>query len=254
MVLIGFCGPVIMVFFLLLSGRTLICCKLWYEIWNTSITLTAKQNNMKKSIFGLLILSFLFSNFTCHKCESDLRGEEVLVWDILPLQTTYQVGDTLILRSSTDAIFEYDSGDLLDHSNLPLTYNVQPLRIQPNNNPTTAVMDNDFNTIGLNGSMAEDISGQFAVTKITTVCDNDSCNFELGIILQEEGIFSILLGNGEIYTSECEQFGFIGRFNVTDNNFSICQNINTTEIDLYGLGPQLNASDAEEMYFFEVTN
>jgi len=213
---------------------------------------------MKKSIFGLILISLLLSKCDCHNhdhddCEDEeVFGEEVYNVELTPLQTTYVVGDTINVSATINALLDLDTGGQLDHSNQPISFQLQILRIQPDNNSTTAGIQEFIHT-GLNGNSTEG-TNDLSIVKAKNICNDTSCNIEFGLIPQEQGVFSIIILGLGLTLDPCENYNLDGRFNVIDNNFAICQSINTNAIDLLGLGPKTSAAGQEFMYFFAVTN
>lgn len=207
---------------------------------------------MGKYRFFFLLAFFLFSNFQCDNCEEELRGNSSYTAYINPMQVYYPVGDTILLGTSHSSLIPLDDiNETYDSASKLINYKVQIFKVMPNNQDAVDGID-DFEISTRTGYIIPR-RHEWAVS-ITDSCSMDTCGFQIAIVPKEKGIYGFSLMNSYFGETECDHYPFSlvkNDFGVTNNNFEICQEIDTERMRVDGIyysHPQI----IRRFYFFKV--
>lgn len=208
---------------------------------------------MKNLMFGLLLFSILTSGFTCHDCEDELHGSSTFEVAIDSTLEEYSLGDSISLSTSFNALIELDgTSDVFDNRNTTIVYSVQIYKVQPFNSPLLSAV-NSFTFIPGNTSLVVTQNVQFSTVDIESVCDNNTCAFDIDIVPNERGIYMMKILGVSLLFDECNSVGIGGKFDVAENNFSICSAINTNSIRYpNNEGFLSDPENSQNLYFFRV--
>lgn len=206
----------------------------------------------------LFCLFLLFSNFQCDDCKGKLYDQSSYTADIIPLQDNYTIGDTILLGSSFSSQIPLENSRAThDHAGQLAWFAVQVFEARPDNETIVDGIE-DFDIFSTTGEiMPSPYLDRRLAKEITNVCDSDSCAFQIGIIPRKAGIYCLSLLDSSFGENECESLRFIGNdFGLDDNNFSVCQDINTSQFRLLEGGKggvfYANPEEVGRFYFFRV--
>ena len=209
------------------------------------------------SRYGIFLFSLflLFSNFQCDDCNGKLHGRSSYTADIMPLQESYAIGDTISLGTSFSSKIPLENSRTThDNSGQMAWFAVQVFEVRPDNETIVEGIE-DFDIFSRTGSIFPHpyYESRLAI-EITATCDTDNCAFQVGIIPRKAGIYCLSLLDSSFGENECASLRFIGNdFGLEDNNFDICQEINTTQFRLLEGGAFFsNPEEVGSFYFFRV--
>ena len=213
---------------------------------------------MSKYSTFLFSLLLLFSNFQCDDCNGKLHDQSSYTAAIVPLQDNYTIGDTILLGASFSSQIPLERSRTTHYNAGQLAwFAVQVFEVRPDNETIVDGIE-DFDIFSTTGEIIPSPYLDRRLAKeITIVCDSDSCAFQIGIIPRKAGIYGLSLLDSNFGENECESLRFIGNdFGLEDNNFGICQQINTTQFRLLESGEggvfYANPEKVGRFYFFRV--
>lgn len=209
---------------------------------------------MKNLIFGLLLFSLLTSGFTCHDCDEELYGSATFEATIDSELVEYQNGDTITIRTDFNALLELNgTSDVYDIRNQISTNALSIFGVRPNNSPLVDAIS-DFTTLpgNINTQVNHEVGNSFVT--IESLCDNN-CSFEVKLIPNKNGIFLFKLLGRSLLSDHCNNVGLNGNFDVAENNFSLCSEVNTNSIQYPNGGGTFRTPEIDEsLYFFKVVD
>lgn len=210
---------------------------------------------MRKHSVYLFFLFLLFSNFQCFDCEEELHGKSSYTAELIPQQVNYNIGDTILLGTSFSALIPYDDNKTIyDNANEYVSFIVQIFEVKPNNETIVdGIEDFEISTkTGLisNGRYYEK---RMAIEIIDT-CGIDTCGFQIEVVPQKKGIYCFSLLNSSFGGLDCQYVRMDdNNFGLFDNNFDICNEINTDRFRILEDGRfYLHPEVVKSFYFFKV--
>ncbi len=210
---------------------------------------------MSKNLIFLFFISLLFCNFQCNDCKDELHDQSSFTANIFPLTEIYNVGDTISIGANFSSSIGLDySNTIYDNSNQIISFGVQVFEVRPNDELISDGIE-DFDIISKIGQIVPSPYHDDRLAKeITNICDNDKCEFLIEIIPKKKGIYCFSLLNSRFGETECQYLSLINNnFGLNDNNFEVCQEINTSKFSLFEGGTfYSNPEEIPRFYFLKV--
>lgn len=211
------------------------------------------QSYKTRTIILLVISSLIFMNFQCNDCEFELHDRANFT--IIPnsTQNTLKLGDTLILSTSLSSQIELEfSGQVHDNSNQIIDYRMEIFEGIIDNNDARQGRNN-FEFINIIGAVSIPPARTWEI-QIESICDENQCELEFGMIPQKTGYFGMALRSGRFgLGKECQYLTLMPSEIETNgnNNFEIFEELNLSGIRVnkaYFGSPETESL----LYFFKV--
>jgi len=210
---------------------------------------------MNKTLIALSFISLFFCNFQCNDCEDEIHDQSSFTANIIPLQENYDIGDTILIGARFSALIPLEnSKTTFDNSNQIMTFVIQIFEVKPNNELIIDGIQN-FDVISRIGQINPSSYYDNRLAKeITNTCDDENCEFQIEINLRKKGIYCFSMLNSRFGEMECQNLSLVKNdFGLDDNNFEICQEINTNRFRVLEGGSFFsNPEEIESFYFFRV--
>lgn len=208
----------------------------------------------------LLLCIMVVYGFQCDDCETYTTNEFILGLGEQLVESTYQVGDTLIIKQDHFALLDLESGNAYDNRDGELYFFINMLRVKRNNERISDGLEYfDIETKQGKFSAVTGLNKEFR-GRVLFDCDSTLCRLELNIIPKKVGYYAIHLTRGYFGSQaldDCTDNLFTPQFSSDQSNhFEICNEIGTDRIFVaYNSGSSsfLNLNDRRDLIFFKVT-
>lgn len=214
------------------------------------------------NVVFLLAFFIVSAGFQCNDCDEYIENISKFSIQIEPLQSSYNRTDTIWISATFDSNLALENSDeSYDNSNQRADIDFHIYRIEENNEKITQGIK-DFHYLNIEGEFNElefhDKSYQVQ-GRIDFTCSDTLCYFKIGILCHNPGIYGFAVSNGGFGyfdESDCQYNMFNVSFDIQENNFEICEEINTHNLSISTPGGGRtwlpDPESRNTLYFFKV--